>query len=303
LDGVYAADENGYPRFHVLPAPEDDEVIAVAGRIAERVGRLLERRGLGPDADPEEVDSLARDEPLLASLYSASIAGRIATDPNAGPRVPMAGIEIAAPYPQALTGPRCANLGGFSLHANVAVGAADRAGLERLCRYAGRGPLATERLTRRTDGRLVYRLKRPWANGATHVIFNDLELLDKLAALLPPPRFHWVRYHRILAPGATWRPQIVPVAAAPGHDAGDTCGHAPGTAGPGNRSVSVPRSRNYSWAQLMARVFAIDVLECPQCGGPLRVLAAIQSPEAIRKILDCLALPHARPAHRPGPAP
>jgi hypothetical protein len=61
----------------------------------------------------------------------------------------------------------------------------------------------------------------------------------------------------------------------------------------GDRSGS--RSRNYSWAQLMARVWAVDVLECPQCGGRLRVLAAIQSPEAIRKILDCLGLPSRAP--------
>ena len=287
-DGVYAADRGGHPRFHALPAPEDEEVVAVAGRIAERVGRLLERRGLGPDADPEEVDSLARDEPLLASLYSASVAGRIATGPNAGQRVPMAGIEIADHYPQVLTGPRSANVGGFSLHANVAVGAADRAGLERLCRYAGRGPLATERLTRRRDGRLAYRLKRPWSNGATHVIFDPQELVEKLAALVPPPRFHMVRYHGVLAPAAKWRSEIVPRMA-------DADAGGPADPGPNDPNRPGSWSRNYSWAQLMARVWAVDVLECPQCGGPLRILAAIQSPEAIQKILDCLGLPSRAP--------
>ena len=76
---------------------------------------------------------------LLASLLGASIAGRIATGPNAGQRVRMAGNAIEDRYRETLTGPRCANVAGFSLHANVAVGAVDRAGLERLCRYAGRG--------------------------------------------------------------------------------------------------------------------------------------------------------------------
>jgi hypothetical protein len=50
--------------------------VAVAIRIAQRTGVLLEQRGYGPDADPDQVDSLAQDDPLLASLYSASIAGR-----------------------------------------------------------------------------------------------------------------------------------------------------------------------------------------------------------------------------------
>ncbi len=45
----------------------------------------------------------------------------------------------------------------------------------------------------------------------------------------------------------------------------------------------------------MRRVFAIDVLECPQCHGPMKILAAIQSPEAVRKILDCLGLPSRAP--------
>jgi hypothetical protein len=210
LDGVYAAGVDPHPRFHTLPAPDDAEVVAVAGRIAGRVGRLLERRGLGADADPDQADSLARDEPVLASLVGASVAGRIATGPNAGQRVRMAGIEIEDGYREAWTGTRCANVAGFSLHANVAVRAQDRRGLERLCRYMGRGPLASERLTRRRDGELAYRLKRPWSNSATHVIFDPLELLEKLAALVPPPRFHMVRYHGVLAPAAKWRSQIVP---------------------------------------------------------------------------------------------
>jgi hypothetical protein len=53
--------------------------------------------------------------------------------------------------------------------------------------------------------------------------------------------------------------------------------------------------KQIQYTQLMRRVFEIDVLECPQCGGPLRILAAIQSPEAIQKILDCLGLPSRAP--------
>ncbi len=93
--------------------------------------------------------------------------------------------------------------------------------------------------------------------------------------------------------------QIVP--SAPDPDTGDgVCPHAAVAVPFGPEPI--PRSRNYSWAQLMRRVFEIDVLECPQCGGPLRVLAAIQSPEAIRKILDCVGLPSRAPPIAP-PAP
>jgi hypothetical protein len=60
------------------------------------------------------------------------------------------------------------------------------------------------------DGRLLYRLKRRWRDGTTHMIFEPLELVEKLAALVPPPRFNLVRYHGILAPSAAWRPLVIP---------------------------------------------------------------------------------------------
>ncbi len=143
------------------------------------------RRGVGPEADPEQVDSLARDEPFLAALCGYSVMGRIATGPHPGERVRAAGNRVDGRYTEAVTGRRCANLAGFSLHANVAVAASERRGLERFCRYTGRGPLATERLSQRSDDRLAYRLKRSWSKGTTHIILDPLQLIEKLTALVP----------------------------------------------------------------------------------------------------------------------
>ena len=55
------------------------------------------------------------------------------------------------------------------------------------------------------------------------------------------------------------------------------------------------RSRRYTWVELMRRVFALDVLECPRCGGPMRILAEIHPPDATRAILECLKLPSRAP--------
>jgi hypothetical protein len=60
------------------------------------------------------------------------------------------------------------------------------------------------------DGRLLYRLKQRWRDGTTHLVLEPLELLEKLAALVPPPRFHLVRYHGILGPCASARDRVVP---------------------------------------------------------------------------------------------
>jgi len=94
LDGVYAAGPSGALRFHALPPTDDAEVGRVAGQVARRIVRLLERSGLAPDADPAEADPLPDKEPLLALLYAASVAGRIATGRRAGQRVLRVGDRI-----------------------------------------------------------------------------------------------------------------------------------------------------------------------------------------------------------------
>ena len=85
-----------------------------------------------------------------------------------------------------------------------------------LVRYCARPPLAFERLEPLADGRLLYRFKRPWRNGTTHIVLAPHDLLEKLAALVPRPKNHLVRYHGILAPASKWRASIVPTAAPDG---------------------------------------------------------------------------------------
>src|SRR5207244_1307815 len=112
--------------------------------------------------------------------------------------------------------------------------------LERLCKYASRPPIAAERLTRLDDGRLSYRLKTPWRNGTTHVIFEPLELMKKLAVLIPAPRLNLTRFHGVLAPAAKWRASIVPVSTEPPPACDCENENAEGTK---------KRRRNYAWAE------------------------------------------------------
>ena len=76
---------------------------------------------------------------------------------------------------------------GFSLHAGVAADALERDKLERLCRYISRPAVATERLSQTADGRIRYTLKTPYRDGTTHVLFEPLDFLSRLAALVPSP--------------------------------------------------------------------------------------------------------------------
>ena len=166
----------------------------------------------------------------------------------------------------------------------------------------------------------MYRFKRPWRDGATHIVMQPWEMLEKLAALVPYPRAHLVRYSGLLAPAAKWRPWIVPE--YPSTAESVSLGHfncPADTFGsdiePSIRKSVSPESvptpsqapaasvnrggRNYTWAELMKRVWALDVLECPRCHERLRILAAIHPPDATRKILECLGLSSRAPPVAP----
>ena len=54
---------------------------------------------------------------------------------------------------------------------------------------------------------------------------------------------------------------------------------------------------------LMQRVFAVDVLQCPSCGGKMKMLATIHPPEATTAILESLVLSLRAPPVAPPPPP
>ena len=79
-----------------------------------------------------------------------------------------------------------------------------------LCRYITRPAICLDRLNIHNDGQIQYELKNPFRNGTTHILFSPLDFLSKLAAVIPRPRHHLVRYHGIFAPNARIRKRIVP---------------------------------------------------------------------------------------------
>ena len=295
LDGVFSQGRSGALEFHPAPAPSDEEVAQVLDTARRRVGRFLARCGLEPGDDGAgPADGLADESPTLPGLASASVRGRIALGPRAGRLVRRLGNALD-PSAAGSRGPRQAQLEGFDLHANVWVSARDRAGLERVCRYLLRPPLAQERLRLRADGRILVELRKAWRDGTSHVLFEPVEFLEKLAALTPRPEVHLLLYHGILAPHARWRRQIV------GYGGASSEEPAAGAAGD-----AVPRRRrHWVWAALMRRAFGIDVLACPRCSGRLRLIATVEDPGVVGKILAHVALAECpgRPPPREAGAP
>jgi hypothetical protein len=252
----------------------------VGQKISHRGIRTLRRLGY-LEAGTEDVvatgrDPLRDDAPELARTLAASVQQRLAFGERAGQKVRRigAGFGVDGEAPM-LTGPRCASVQGFSLHANTHVPAHRRDQLERLIRYTARGAVSLERLTQDATGDLVYTCTHPWSDSATGIRLSPLELLEKLAALVPLPRMHLVRYGGCLAPHSHLRGAILPTPRQQGmtdeeHD----------TASP-----------HWSWARLLKRVFALDMARCSSCQqGTLRMIAAITHGEVIRKILQHLKL-------------
>ena len=212
LEGVFVEGADGALRFWALSPPTDDEVGMLLAAIAARVERLLRRRDFASgEGDVSGPDPLAEESPALAGISSAAIQGRIALGHRAGRRVWRVGSDPEAAWVMS-GGPRHAHIAGFDLHANVAVPAADRARLEQFCRYLLRPAVAQDRLRLLDDGRVVLALKTAWTDGTQHLVFEPLELLERLAAITPRPRINLVLYHGVLAPHARWRARRAPLA-------------------------------------------------------------------------------------------
>ena len=177
---------------------------------------------------------------------------------------------------------------------------ADRIGLERLLRYCARPPFALEYLHQRDALHLIYRNPKPvrtTAPGArpAALVLTPLELIDKIAALVPPHRAHGHRCYGVLAPNAPLRPLVTalaPVAVPP----------APILVA----TRDLPRHRavaRYLWAMLLARIYEAFPLQCPICHASMRIIALINDACTVEKILDRIGestqSPCIAPARRP----
>jgi len=139
---------------------------------------------------------------------------------------------------------------GFSLHAGVATRSHELRKLERLCRYISRPAVSEKRLSLTPNGNVRYQLKTPYRDGTTHVFFDPLDFLARLAALVPKPRVNLTRFHGVFAPNSRHRALVTKAARGRG-----------GKAGKANVSGEPPtpaeRHASMTWAQRLKRVFNI----------------------------------------------
>jgi hypothetical protein len=171
-------------------------------------------------------------------------------------------------------------------------------GIARLGRYLLRAPVAVER--RPLDagtGEVLYRPRHATGSGlgAAVASFAPADFLALLQQHVPEPRLHQVRYYGYYSNVARARRAAAEGGPVPPVVPGD--GVLP--ADPAEGPTSAAERRRRLWAQLLRRVYEVDPLTCRECGGPMRILAFIQEPATIRKILAHLERQGRDPSRAP----
>ena len=260
-DGAFAACADGSRATFVRrEPPRDHDVATLVAAMAERVGGSLRRRGLLYSDCGEEA---APDAQLL--LQCAAV----------GPERVTRTVQRSRSGRERRQSKRlCAAYDGWELHAATTVRGGSTGALERLCRYLLRPPVCGDRLRLLEDGRVAFTLKRTWRGGVRELVFSPRALLARLAALIAPPYFHLTRYFGVFASASPLRARVVPKS-------------------PPRRRRPCPaaprRPARMAWADLLRRVFAADLRTC-NCGGRLRIVAAILNPDAVEAITAALLL-------------
>jgi len=143
-------------------------------------------------------------------------------------------------------------------------------------------------------GYLTRSRQRPTADGSSGVRLSPLELMRRLAALIPPPGFHLVGYHGVLASRSKYRPRVVPkrmaeeIANDPADDLHVELDVADPELLPSISLAPEPRDRYLPWAELMKRTRHLDVLRCQKCGGRMELMSFVADPDQAREILASL---------------
>jgi hypothetical protein len=281
LDGVYI---DGFTKekqvFKRVKAPTPKELNTLVHKISQRVARFLTKQGLLVE-DIENsylnFDELA-PEPIQ-DLLGHSITYRIAIGSHRGRKVFT--LQTLPPQIEDDNTNQAGSLAGFSLHAGVATRAKEREKLERICRHIARPAVSEKRLTLTSNGNVKYQLKTPYRNGTTHVthvIFEPLDFMAKLAALIPKPKVNLTRFHGVFAPNSQYRKIIT----SEGKTKKSSTMKTKGT------ETETEKRKTMTWGKRLKRIFNIDIEVCEKCQGHVKIIACIEEPVVIDKILTHL---------------
>jgi hypothetical protein len=287
LDGVYELDDEGRPSaWRMTKAPTKPELNDVLNKIIRRITKLLEKMKIIKRDEEDFLQINLEEDDALARLQAGAATYRFTIGPNKGKKALT--LKTVQEFDHNSQTGLVAATSGFSLHAGVSMAGNERDKIEKLCRYIARPAVALERLSLNQRGQVIYTLKKPYSDGTTHIVMTQLELLERLAAIVPRPRVHLTRFAGVFAPHFKYRAMVVP---------------KPKVESAKLKPDDQPSKSRISWARLLKRVFNVDIETCNLCGGRMKIIVSIEDPQVIKKILEHLGLPSKPPMPWPARGP
>ena len=196
---------------------------------------------------------------------------------------------------------------GFSVDKSVALAAGDTAGLERVAAYMVRCPFSLDRMVSVSDdGKVVYRAEKAGCQpfpilgdgkllrgvSRNFEVFDPLEFLAEVTQHIPDPGMQMVRYYG-------WYSNKMRGQRAKAHAAEPTSQKIAAD----DEDTSYRKLCRMRWTALIKRVWEVDPLKCPECGGTMAIISFIEKrdqADVIQKILKHCGL-WDRPATRAPP--
>jgi hypothetical protein len=340
LDGVYVTPSDDIsdlwrtgrkPEFRALPAPTRSDLREIAARVYAKTKRELSALGLDWEEDASAIElegaCAVADEPLLRDCAEASVRGVGLLGEQAGqPLFSVVPDRFAVPADLAHLideHDACEHPGGFNIHAARRVSAADRSGLERMCRYLLHPPFSHDRLQWTDDGNVRLRYTRPWRNGVDSMVVSPHNLIARLVPLVPRPGTHQLRYHGALGARSELRPLIIPdrptgvvqlpmfdryaeptprarqkttqeqqpetVPDSPSENVAESetppAGPLSAPENPPLRPPPLQKLRPMTWAEAMERMADYNLDDCPWCGARLAPVIVVLHAEEVHRTL------------------
>ena len=176
---------------------------------------------------------------------------------------------------------------GFNVHAGERVAPEAKAELEDLAQYILRNPFSVEKMTMEAPSDMViYRSRLNAKINRNFEVFTATDFLAAITQHIPDKGAQMVRYYGWYSNkmrGVRQRgvpPELVP--------------RRPGLSPPPPRQLPSKK-----WRDVILRVWHVDPLRCPVCQSPMRVLAVIDDPRVVEKILRHLGAWHDPPSAGP----
>lgn len=276
LEGVITT-EHGQTVFRRCKAPSHTQMEELLHVIRQRLADYLEKAGIiEKDIEATYLSLPIDDDNSLLPLQAASVHYRVAIGPQQGQKIFQLQTVPARDdkhFGQLVT------TNGFSFHAATFVDAHQPKQLEKLCRYIARPAISEARMAFTEGGKVRYELKTPFSDGTTHVFFDPVDFIGKLAALIPPPRLNLIRFYGVFAPNSSVRAEVTP----------SKRGRNSPKLNEGHSKDKSYHAQAMTWAKRLKRVFNIEINECESCHKHnVRVISCITEPVVIDKILTHL---------------